>query len=181
MTSPAVIVGIDGGLATCGLVVISTDGTQHVCLAADTFASEPAKDVDPEMPEDRVRRARALARWLRGYLEGWKPKLVVAERMGFARGHNQTVCVALGWGVIAAELDRLSLSLVCATAQQWRRHLVDSGDENDSHMAAIRFVPSSLRCIERVPLRMQPHALDALGVFCWGLSTDAMRGVMRAT
>lgn len=176
---------MDPGLATFGIVALdvtpSTElelprvqGDVITCRTADVFTSEPsAKKLGHAMADERVWRARQLAAWVRAWIDAHEPHYVAAEAMSFPRGAHAITAISLAWGVIAAELDRRSIALVTAYPTAWRRFLVRGGREVDAHAEAVRRVPSFAAHGRRIkPPETQLHALDALGVACWSLSTD---------
>lgn len=176
------VVGIDGGLATSGLVVVQTDGAAHRCVCADTFTSAPlAAKLDVELADDRVRRARALARWLEGHLTRWSPHVVAAEAMSFPRGAHAIAAICLAWGVLVDQLELRRLPIVTAGPKEWRKELAPPvGNERTAHRAAVRAVPSFADRASSISRRQQVHALDALGVFVWSLSTNIVRAALAA-
>ena len=174
------IVSLDPGLATFGLVAIETNGIEHRCRGVDVFTSEPhARQLNSAMADDRVRRTRELQRWLASWLDHVQPSAIAAESMSFPRGAHAIVSISLGWGVLCSELERRQLPLVCAFPTHWRKSLTRSGREEDSHIEAVRRVPSFAAIAGAIPHALQAHALDALGVFCWGVTTDTVRAVLR--
>lgn len=191
------VVSIDGGLARLGAVRIRTDGRRHEALDVGVFTSKPRfRDFDVRVADDRVRRCRELHAWLDRFCG--IPDVVVAETMGFARGTNAVVCMSLAWGVISCYLESHRLGLISATAGYWRTCLIGAPakklktkKERDAetrrreklaHAAAVRSVPSFAPIARKLPDEHQLHALDALGVFVWSLSTrDLMEVLLRAS
>lgn len=173
------IVALDPGLATFGLVAFDTDGTRHRCVAADVFSSKPyTHRLGHEMADDRVRRCRELQRWLAPHLR--EAAVVAAEAMSFPRGAHAITCISLAWGVLVSELEANALPLVTAFPTIWRKHLVRSGKEHAAHVEAVRRIPSFVPVARRIaPGALQVHALDALGVYAWSLSTNTVRASLR--
>jgi Holliday junction resolvasome RuvABC endonuclease subunit len=171
------ICAMDPGLATFGLVHVDTDGARHIVHGVDVFTSEnDTSKTDVAAADDRVRRVRELHRWLDIHLEG--VDAVAAEAMSFPRGASAIACICLAWGALTSELERRRLPLVTAQPRRWRQTLAASGNEHDAHVAALRIVPGFVPYIIRIDPRLQLHALDAAGVFCWSLTTSVVRATL---
>jgi hypothetical protein len=187
------VVAIDGGLATSGIVAVRTDGASHRCVCAEVFTSDPlARKLDIELADDRVRRTRLLSRWLEGHLTRWSPTVVAAEGMSFPRGAHAIAAICLAWGALCDQLELRELPLVTAGPREWRAHLVASAptrrrndtiggaSERDAHREAVRRVPTFEDASKGISRRRRVHALDALGVFAWSLSTNIVRAALGA-
>jgi Holliday junction resolvasome RuvABC endonuclease subunit len=175
------LLGGDPGLATFGLVGIETDGFVHQCQFAEVFTSQKLVDTTSHfhLTNDRLRRTRELTRWFGGRLDDSRPTAFIAEAMSFPHSHNAVVMMSLAWGVIVAELERRSIPLISAQPFRWRQSLVESGDEAASWRAAIAMIPSFADRALHIPRDLQEHALDGLGVLCWGVRTNAVRSAVR--
>lgn len=170
-------IAIDGGLASCGVVVVETDGYSNRCVDADVFRAP--RDTDLSITEDRVERGANLAAWLEGFATRHRLFWLAAERMSFPPGINAVAAIALGWGVLSSFIGRHELPYVSAGPMQWRQFLVGkSGNEDAAHRAAIRAIPSFADAAAHVPRDMQEHVLDAAGVYTWSLSTFVVKGLL---
>lgn len=173
------IVALDGGLATGGRVAIATDGYEHRCLHVQAWSSPKAPNTK-EIQRERIDRTRLLARWIEEIAD-WQPAVIACEELSFPRGAHAIAAVCLAWGVLASFVERYRIPLVTAGPMKWRRAITtDGGTEDAAHRAAVRIVPSFAPVARFTDRRMQEHVLDALGVFCWSLTTNEVRGaVMR--
>ncbi len=171
------VVSIDGGLATLGLTWLDLHAMR--VLDVSSFASSPLyKHPDlPDLGDDRLRRARELATYLRRQVRQCRPSVLVVERMRFPKGHNTVVCIALGFGVIMSIASEFDLPVVTASARRWRRDLADSGTEVDAHGIALSLLADAYAFVKRVKPDMQPHVLDALGVGAWSRNAPTVRRV----
>jgi len=177
-----ILLGCDPGLATFGAVLLfAAPDPDRVrgCLDADVFTSEPSpKKRRVTVADDRVRRARELWRWLDAFVGDRLVGVCAAEEMSFPRGARAIASIALGWGVLSAWLEDRRVPVVAAHPKTWRKALCRSGREDDAHGAAVDLVPTFAGAHALSTSRVV-HALDALGVACWSLSTDVVRASMR--
>ncbi len=190
------VLAADPGLATFGLAIAQTDGYAHELAHADVFESEQrVDDFDIRLCDDRARRARELACWLRAAAAGRDVQLIAAEAMSFPRGANAIVCVSLAWGVLSAFAEWRGIPIISAMPSYWRSALLGERPtrrgskaqrkaatqrrEDAAHAIAIAQVPNAARLIAlRVRPALQPHVLDALGVFVWGTSTRELHALV---
>jgi len=181
------VLACDPGLATFGALIIQTDGRRHVAVRAGVFRSVPrVAELDIHVGEDRRRRTRELLRWLDDFTHGFDIQVCVAEEMSFPRSHAAIVSISLAWGALTSFLEDRRLPCVAALPTVWRSELVgrprsrakprDTEQREDaSHAKAVSVVPSAVPVIAKLGRTLQPHALDALGVFVWSLSHHFMR------
>jgi Holliday junction resolvasome RuvABC endonuclease subunit len=192
---------LDPGLATFGIAVLDMKIEQRTvvdvqCVGCDTFVSsledEHAEVIDFSTTLSRVRRSRELANWLGNWFNAMKPDMVAAEAMSFPRGAIPIAMISLAWGVICAQLEVDNLPLTSAFPSQWRTDLIGKPAarggtkaqrerrtqerEDASHAIAVARVPSFVPLARFIKPGRQPHALDALGVGCWAIGTDFVRG-----
>lgn len=189
---------IDPGLGRFGAVLVQTDGREHEAISVDVFVSElRADDFDINLAEDRVRRTRQLARWLKGFCAGFDIQLVAAEAMSFPRGAHAITAMCLAWGVVASFLEDRRLPLISAMPSYWRtcligpppprkgitaaqRKIITEQRERAAHAKAMQVLPSAAPKIRALPTNEhQLHALDSCGVFAWSTMTSRFRDVLR--
>jgi Holliday junction resolvasome RuvABC endonuclease subunit len=179
VTGERTIVAVDPGLATFGLVGVRTDGTNHRCIRAAVFTSDPyARKHGVETSDDRARRARELSRWLDGEFTTLQPHVVAAESMSFPRGTHSIACICLGWGVLCDQLENRRLPMVASLPNVWRKAICGVPNEKRAHAQAVRTVPTFVDRARGIPRDLQEHALDALGVAVWSFSTNIVRAVV---
>jgi Holliday junction resolvasome RuvABC endonuclease subunit len=170
----------DPGLARCGAVVVDTDGMTHRCIQAAVFRSESrAAKLGVEVADDRVRRVREFCVWLSVLFDSG-PTFVAAEAMSFPRGAHAISAICLAWGALVSEVERRQVPFVATAPIAWRRHLTATGGEQDSWRVALARVPSFVDRARGIVRADQEHVLDALGVFCWSLSTNVVRALLQA-
>lgn len=190
------VLSLDIALATCGAVITQTNGrSRHETFRADAFTSEQrVGDDDVRLCDDRMRRARELHSWLGEFTMGTDVHLVAAEAMSFPPNMQTGVMIALAFGVLASFLEDRRLVLASATPSYWRSQLLDERPsrkgtkvqraartkdrEERAHARAVQLVPSFVPIASRVRGGLQRHLLDALGVFCWSLSSPEMRRML---
>lgn len=191
------VVAFDPGLAKFGLTAVDTNGVDHVGVGAEVFQTEThaTKYQVAQMP-DLHRRAAELDRWLGGRLDYFAPHVVAAEEMSWPRDMHAAVMLALAWGVITSQLEARRIPIVCARPSEWRDALVGKDTrprpkgekarraraadrERRSHAVAANTVPELGRVIATtISKALREHAYDSLGVFCWSLNTNLVRGVI---
>lgn len=170
-----IMFGIDGGLATSGLIVGRTDGVRHECIDVATFESHPQTEKLALVSADRERRTQELCDWLEPYFVFYKPELVAAEAMSMPRGSNPQICISLAWGVLVAVTRIRCVPRISALPMVWRKSLVRGGGEARAHKVAMKRIPSYVPLEARIPVSMRAHARDGLGVFLWGSSQPEAR------
>ncbi len=170
------VISFDGGLATCGAVVM---GARHQCRAVEVFTSATkAAKWDLNMVVDLTRRARELAIWIEGLIIKWQPKLVLAEEMGvFANARkgidNRYVQIlnSIAWGVLVAEVQRRLLPMHMVVATTCRKTVCGRSDEALAQTVAMQRHPSYVEREADVRNELKVHARDALCVYEWGIIT----------
>ena len=173
------LMGMDPGLATFGITVVDTDGVKRRCVHADVFTTKPlSRKLKLDKSDDDVRRTTLLSRWLEQKFYRWAPAIVAAEAMSFPRNHQAVVCISLAWGVLCCQLNLRGLPLITAAPLEWRRDLVDGGQEARAQAYAIRQCPTFKLAASGIARRDEVHARDALGVSIWAERTELARAMI---
>lgn len=205
------IVAIDPGLASCGLVNVMTDGTQHMLTDWGVCVTSKSPHVIDGVRDNRVVRAREVRHWLRNSLMGARPVAVVLEDFGFIQQAHATACLAMAYMAIVDVVDAWGVPIVTASANVWRNELaalrgvqmrrstkgktkaeakrIKDEDraanrartqerEKRAHEEALRRVDCARDALRDVKAVQAVHALDALGLFCWGVTTDIVKGAI---
>lgn len=172
------ILGLDPGLATFGLAVIDVENAQPRVIHTETFMSKKSdKKQRMLQSDDRLRRLRDLIRWLDDSIQRLNPRVVAAESFSPPRNASAASAVAMAWGAMTTLVEQARLPFVHAGPQEWRKTLYPQNpDENYVH------ADLALKIGDKLPTLKgeQPHALDATGVGLWALTTDLVRGLVRA-
>lgn len=195
------VMAIDPGLRSLGLVVVDTDGTSHE-LRHIGFHETQASSVSRFLSDERVARARTIRPWLRRILELYHPCAIVIEDFGFLRGQHATACLAMAYASIIAAIDEHGekyhqVPVVGARASVWRDELAGlagkragkketraereartADRERRAHAAAMRRVLGASRSINELPAKQSVHVLDALGLFCWGVTQKPVQAAV---
>jgi Holliday junction resolvasome RuvABC endonuclease subunit len=181
------IIGIDPGLATCGLAVVDLTPTGYRLLRLDVFASKPSpKKQSVLAASDTLRRARELADWLSPWING--ASAVAAERFSAPRNASSAAKIGWAWGVIAALAEAEHMPVIqpspqevhktlCGSAsaskldveQACRERLVNDGPHNGE--AAIGDLNA------RLARGLHEHAWDAFAVVLASLDSDLARAI----
>jgi Holliday junction resolvasome RuvABC endonuclease subunit len=205
------VVAIDPGLASCGLVSVMTDGTQHVLSDVSVCVTSKSPHVLDGVRDNRVVRAREVRHWLRNALMGQRPVAVVLEDFGFIQQAHATACLAMAYMAIVDVVDSWGVPIVTASANVWRNELaplhgvqmrrstkglskseakrIKDEDrkvnrartlerEKRAHIEALRRVDGASYVLNEMKRELAVHALDALGLFCWGITTNLVKGAI---
>jgi crossover junction endodeoxyribonuclease RuvC len=115
----SLILGVDGGLATCGLALaaIRNDGSLDLLKVATVRTTKSAAKRGVYASDDNVRRCRELAAELHCFVYG-SLALICAEAMSFPRSSSTAAKMGMGWGVLAALAYELEVPIVQASPQQ---------------------------------------------------------------
>lgn len=161
------ILGVDGGLATCGWALLDETRREFMDLGVIV---QPKTDGARTMTLERARRITVQAQVLAQKVPGCSR--IVVEQMSFPPGGaNAMVPIALGWGAllgIVAMLDPRP-RLLTLSPQRWQREVVPyAGKQVDYEELAeaaaahiLRRHPKAHAALMRIPPSHRSHALDA--------------------
>jgi len=183
------ILGLDPGLANCGLAAVELlpDGEQIIAL--DVFRSEKsAKKANVLDASDTLRRARELARWLAMWSSHlldlhYDVRLLAAERFSAPRNASAAAKIGWAWGVIAALAEDLHIPVVQPSPQEVKRCVCGKRDASKEDVEAamrVRFsrADDAIRNLEaRIVASHREHAWDALAVVVASLDSDVVRAI----
>lgn len=181
------VLGIDPGFTSLGYAVLELGGgglaDQVVTIGVlRTKATDKKQRV--LVADDNIRRARELAVSVRGLTHAGtmmparggqgiaalfqgadRIRLVCAEKMSFPRNASAAAKVAMAWGLLVANLERLDLPLLQASPQEVKRRVTGKADasKDDVEKAMVkRFGRGLYRMLKGVPPGQHEHAFDAL-------------------
>lgn len=162
------ILGIDGGLATCGWALLDEGNCEFIDLGV--IVQKKRENGARTMTLERARRITVQAQVIAQKVPG--VSRIVVEQMSFPPGGaNAIVPIALGWGAllgIVAMLDPRP-RLLTLSPQRWQREVVPYAgkqvDYEDIAEAAaahlLRRHPRAHSALMRIPPSHRSHALDA--------------------
>lgn len=159
-----IALGIDPGLANCGLVLVAVEGQLLRLRHAATLCSEPSpKKLRVLVGDDLTARTRQLTRDLAGLVH--HADLVVCEAWSCPRSAGSAARTALARGALYALCEQAGRPLVQLTPQQVRRTLgVAKGAAKGAVVLEALERVEGGEVLERVQLSRREHAGDALAV-----------------
>lgn len=181
------VLGIDPGLRATGWAVLVLEPARGPALgAAGVITTKPTpKRRGFYQADDDARAIDAIARGLEDACARWSPVAAAVEVPAGGKGSRAVRAMAMAHTtavlVARAELGVLPLSIQIGDGKR-----AATGDATASKEAVAEGVRRLLgtedvaRCIERVPPRVQEHALDAMAVALAALDADAVRLALRA-
>jgi Holliday junction resolvasome RuvABC endonuclease subunit len=172
-----ILLGCDPGLATFGAVLV--DAREMRVLKIDAW-SNPATPKKQRPKGERMVRTRELANWLVAFIGDHDIALCATEALAGSAGVNVAMNVALGFGVLSGVLAVLDVPSIAAGPREWRGPLVPNCDEDVAHSVALeRFsCYSRAELLAEIDEKLEPHALDALGVAAWACETPFIRNLL---
>jgi Holliday junction resolvasome RuvABC endonuclease subunit len=136
----SLILGVDGGLATCGLALaaIRNDGSLDLLKVATVRTTKSAAKRGVYASDDNVRRCRELATELHYFVCNYPGtlSLICAEAMSFPRSSSTAAKMGMGWGVLAAFAHELEVPIVQASPQQIKLALCGKKTASKSEVQA---------------------------------------------
>ena len=163
------ILGIDGGLATCGWALLDDARCEFVDLGV---IMQPKRDDSARtMTLERARRLTVQARVIAQKAPGCSR--IVVEQMSLPVGGsvNAVVGIALSWGALVGivAMTEPRPHLLTIAPQRWQREVVPYAgkqvdyDELAEAAAAhiLRRHPRAHAALMRIPMSYRSHALDA--------------------
>lgn len=161
------IIGLDIGLAHCGVSAISArygaSGIVFELLGAGVIVTEKrAAKVTVSTTEDNLTRIRKMAEELRSWLELYQPPIVVAESMSWPRNAGALAKIGMAWGVVGTCCLRAPSQPVLIDVSPQSIKLAVCGNKSASKEDVIQAMQSKLgpmpSTIKKADLE---HACDA--------------------
>jgi crossover junction endodeoxyribonuclease RuvC len=171
MAPSVLVLGIDPGLASCGLAVLDVAPERPRVVAVRAFASKPsARKRHTYASDDTYERASALAEAVAEYLAGGpgspEPvRAVCVEAMSYPRHASAAHKMGVAWGTIAAVVSSRRVPLVQASPQKIKT--LTAGARNASKGAVALAVAARVDGLEAalrdVRETAEEHVFDAIG------------------
>lgn len=193
MPRAGIVIGMDPGLATFGLVAVLTTGTEHKLLGHHTFESSKS---DTGVTIDMVRRAGELREFLDSKIRRYAARMdgdivgIAAEAISYPRGSRPIALISIAWGVISSVLaeHRMTARLVAgqpsavrvAVAGGPRRAATSTKPQETKEEFRWRARTCAIARVEDARLMPQTgkrsaHAMDALVCAVWSLDTPTVK------
>jgi crossover junction endodeoxyribonuclease RuvC len=173
-----IILGLDLGLATCGVAVIDL-GIVHEhdrVVAFDVIVTEAsAKKRNVRATADNVRRIRELYDGLLKHVSRRLPALICAEEQSWPRNSSTCAKIGMAWGVMVSLASMYKIPLLQVSPKQIKESVCGhaSASKEDVRSALEKRYtnlppwPAKKSTIE--------HAADALGAFVACLEDDMLQ------
>lgn len=150
------ILGIDPGLATIGIGIIESTGTNDLrCvewLTIETPAGLPLPD-----------RLTEIAKDLKELIDETKPDLAVIEKLFFATNARTAIDVAQARGVIVCTVAQAGISIVEATPLQMKLAITGDGQADKLQVQTML-----LHLLKLTEIPKPDDAADALALAIYG-------------
>lgn len=170
------LLACDPGLATFGAVIVDVGAMRVIKIDVWSCPASPKK----KRPKgERMFRTRELANWLVAFIAGTRINVCATESLAGSAGVNVAMNVALGFGVLSGALAGMDIPSIAAGPREWRGFLVANCDEDQAHEIALtRFDAYRVPLLCEIEEKLEPHALDALGVAAWAAQTTFVREML---
>lgn len=192
----SLVLGIDPGFGACGWALVDVNPLTEEVRAAGVIRTkkDPRKKTVKAM-DDRVERAREIARELRKLLDGniatshgglnARPTALCVEAFGAPPSAPKPTYLMMGlvWGVIAALATERNLPVVQVRPQDVRRLILGrtgrpghAGKEDVKLALYARFGQASLDALfDDVSSSYRVHAFDAMGIVLGCYESEVLR------
>jgi len=120
------VMGVDPGLARCGVAVVDADGPR-VALAAERLIRTPS-----DLPAGQ--RLALVADTVAGLLATWTPDVLAMERLLFNANVRSAMAVAQAVGVILLSAARAGVEVVDYTPTQVKATVTGYGDADKAQV-----------------------------------------------
>jgi len=180
-----IVLGIDPGLATCGLAAVdlqppSLAKRPDVLVRAWVVRTEKsARKLDVRAADDHSRRARELAAEVATAIGIHRPLAVAIEAPSWPRNAATAAKIGIAFGAIYALAQEHRLPLVQASPQDIKRAV--TGSKTASKDEVIAAIEARFPDIEwPTQTTLWEHAADAVGAVVANLDADVLRMVRLA-
>lgn len=154
------VVGIDPGLAHCGVAVAEGDLNHFTVTKAFTITTESqVKKLKVHVSHDSIRRAQELASVLGPYV--WSAGLVAIEGVSLPRHASSAGKLCMAFGVIAALCESEQIPLVQFSPQEVKKFFPD-GKTKEPRIAWAEETYNDL--FRGVLASDKEHMADAIGI-----------------
>lgn len=158
-----VIIGIDPGLANCGMAAVRLHKFGEELLAVKVVTTVKSdKKLDVRASSDDVRRAQELAGDLVAFCAAHPPMAFAVEAMSFPRNSSSAAKLGMCWGVISATAHARGIPVLQASPQQIKLALCGVKSASKAEvMAAVEVAHPEIFWPK--PRSLWEHAADAVG------------------
>jgi Holliday junction resolvasome RuvABC endonuclease subunit len=173
------VLGIDSGLATCGVAALDLAGSAPRLLDSGCFTSEPSKKKQGvRAADDLARRARELATYLETWCKAYSPVAICLEAPSWPRNAGASAKMGAAFGVVYATAHRYGLPLVQAAPQDVKLELcrVKTASKDDVIGAIEQLHP---RITWPSQHTLWEHVADAIGIVHACLDAEVIRMARR--
>ncbi len=173
------VLGIDSGLASCGLAVVRLLPAGEELVRAWVFTSKPSdRKVGVRAADDLARRARELAAEVIDALEAHRPVAIAIEAPSWPRNAGSAAKMGAAFGVVFALAQRFDLPLVQASPMDVK--LAVTGRKTAAKDEVVLAVETRFPGIEWPrQTTLWEHAADAVGVVLACLDSEPLRMARR--
>jgi crossover junction endodeoxyribonuclease RuvC len=158
------VLGIDPGLARCGLAVVERRDRTSALLWASTVVTES--------DEPEADRLRAVADATRVAIEAHRPASVAIERIAWSRNQVSALHVARATGVVMLVAAQAGLAVHEYAPNEVKQAVTGAGNADKEQ---VQLALTRLHGLRDVP--SQPDAADAVAVAVTHLLAAPMRAV----
>lgn len=176
------VLGIDYGLATCGLALVELhdDGDRLIDLDV-VRTSKSAKKLKVMVAEDTARRAREVYAEIWAMANRGEVVGIAVERFSSPRNSTAAGKMAVSYGLVIAITEFLRVPMISVSPQECKKALC--GDRGASKAAVERAVVARFpedfdvvaRFEDRVTESAREHAFDAAGVAIVAMTSEMGR------
>jgi Holliday junction resolvasome RuvABC endonuclease subunit len=169
------LAGFDPGLANFGWAKVILTRSDILVRGMGVIRTEPENKKRKVLAsDDNVRRARVIAR----ELKGWLPEVsaICAESMSFPRNSSAAAKLGNSWGVVSALSEVYDLPVVQESPQKIKKCVTgnSSAPKDEVRDALIeRFACQDF--LKGFPASVHEHAWDALASIVACLDSDVVR------
>ena len=171
------IVGVDPGLATMGVVLMELFPDKEIVRGATVFTTKPeTKKRAVRASDDNVRRATYLYTQLSKRLDKYEVNAICIEAQSWPRNASASAKVGISWGVIIAAAAERGLPMLQASPQAIKKALTGSNQASklDVQAAVLTLYPG-MKLPKQKTLR--EHAADAVGAVVACFDSDVVKMV----
>lgn len=182
-----IIVGIDPGLAFCGLSAIELGPKTERLIEAKVLTTEKGKGMlRGTLSEDNLRRAMRLSIGIWHFLHRHRPFAIAAEAQSWVRDAGSSAKVGMAWGVLASVAMEYGTPVFQVSPQAIRKHLLP---EKPPQKRKVDRKRETIEAVERkfgplgenIPRSIADHAADSIGAVLATLRCPEIAMARKAT
>lgn len=171
--------GVDPGLASCGVCVMQIEKTREVVYETQVIVTEQSdKKLKVLAADDTFRRAREVAAVLRELVARRGVRLIAAESMSFPRSASAAAKMATVWGVLASISSEFSIPVIQTSPQNVKKVVCGSkqASKKEVQRAIEQRYPGQFEDFKACfPATRYEHGFDAAAVLVSCLDGEIVR------